>query len=209
MQWRVCASHVNKTWVISQIWSEFWNDLKVSEFWSAKLVGWCKRLNDRVCLAVWLSWSHPAGLSHPAPGDCWSSGKEMGTVTVRGAASLGHTERMTAARVQGHFIVLHPLLAVGGQLHFTKQKTLLHFSSSLNCHFSALGSFLLPPTPIHFPTFLSHTSPHFLVGCICVVVRQRTQVRIGWVSKWSGFVCVCVFSTILAVCFLFSVKENK
>ena len=150
MQWRVCASHVNKTWVISQICSEFRNDLKVSEFWSAKLVGQCKRLNDRVCLAAWLSWSHPA------PGGCWNSGKEMGSVT--GAASLGHSECMTAAcatQVQGHFIVLHPLLAMDGHIHFTKQKTLPHFSSSLNCPFSVN---ILPPPPPSHPTFLSHTS---------------------------------------------------
>ena len=176
MQWRVCASYVNKT-LTGQIWSEFWNDLKVSEFWSAKFIGQCKRLNDRVCLAVWLSWSHPA------PGGCWNSGKEMGTVT--GAASLGHSEGMTAAcaaQVQGHFIVLHPLLALGGQTHFTKQKTLPHFSSSLNCRFSVI---ILSPfvSPHSYPT------PRFLVRCICVV-RQSIQVRIGWVFKWNGFVCV-------------------
>lgn len=189
MQWRVCASHMNKTWVISQIWSEFWNDLKVSEFWSAKLVGRCKRLNDRVCLAAWLSWSHPA------PGGCWNSGKEMGTVT--GAASLGHSECMTAAcatQVQGHFIVLHPLLAMDGQIHFTKQKTLPHFSSSLNCPFSVI---VLPPP--HSPH--SYPTPHFLVRCICVVVRQSIQVRIGWVFKWSGFVCVFSALSLHFLCF--------
>ena len=183
MQWRVCASHVNKTWVISQICSEFRNDLKVSEFWSAKLVGRCKRLNDRVCLAAWLSWSHPA------PGGCWNSGKEMGSVT--GAASLGHSECMTAAcatQVQGHFIVLHPLLAMDGHIHFTKQKTLPHFSSSLNCPFSVN----IPPPPRPQPPHIPHIPiPHLtsLLGAFVSWGKVFRSELVGFLSEVA--LCVC------------------